>query len=159
MNAMDSSSSTGPLAGFPAVRFLPVLLAGGLALLCGCATSSIGKRRAQRAEAYAALSPELRAQVDRGEIAPGMGTNAVFIAWGRPTRVTTGSGNGGAEVEWGYYRNYIKSRPVYYYRTDGRGYPMMDVYYDTSAWRYLARRVVFRDGRVAWFQTYVPLVP
>jgi len=149
-----------PLRGLSlGVRFLSLLLAAGLALFCGCATSSIEKRRAQRAEAYAALSPEARAQVDRGEIVEGMGTNAVFIAWGQPARIMTRSGNDGREIEWRYYRNYIKSNRVYYYTHDGRGYPMMDVYYDTSAWKYVARKVVFRDEQVTWFRAYAPLLP
>ncbi len=135
-------------------------LAGYLALLCGCATPTIEERRAERAEAYAALSPEARALVDRGEIAEGMGTNAVFIAWGRPTKVVAReTADAGSEVEWRYDRSYLKSRRVYYYTYSGRGYPTIDSYYDTTAWRYLARRVVFRDGRVAWFRTYTPLVP
>jgi hypothetical protein len=160
MNAKDFRLSPPLLrVSSSAGRFLSLLLAGGLALLCGCATSSIEQRRAQRAEAYAALSPEVRAQVDRGEVAQGMGMDAVFIAWGRPTKVTTRSGNDGREVEWWYYRNYIKSDPVWYYRPDGRGYPMMDVYYDTSAWKYVARKVVLRDGQVTWFRTYAPLLP
>ena len=159
-NTRDFSLSPRPLRVLSlAARFLSLLLAAGLALFCGCATSSIEKRRAQRAEAYAALSPEARAQVDRGEIVEGMGTNAVFIAWGRPTKTTTRSGNDGREVEWWYYRNYLKSHPVYYYRNDGRGYPMMDVYYDTSAWKYIARKVVFRDGQVSGFRAYAPLLP
>ena len=141
------------------VRYLSLLLAGGLALLCGCATSSIEKRRAQRPEAYAALSSDARAQVDRGEIAEGMDTNAVFIAWGRPTKITTRSGNDRREIEWWYYRNYLKSNRVYYYTHDGHGYPVVDAYYDTSAWKYVARKVVFRDGQVTWFRTYAPLLP
>ena len=160
MKARNLRSSPPPFRASPSRDgFLSLLLAGGLALLCGCATSSIEQRRAQRAEAYAALSPEARAQVDRGEIADGMSTNAVFIAWGRPTKITTRSGNDGKEIEWWYYRNYIKSNRVYYYTHDGRGYPMMDVYYDTSAWRYVARKVVFRDGQVTWFRTYAPVLP
>jgi hypothetical protein len=140
-------------------RGLALSFATVLVLCAGCAASSVERRRSDRAEAYAALPPEARARVDRGEIAQGLGTNAVFIAWGRPTGVAIADGAEGPELEWSYYRSYFKSNPVYYFRPDGRGYPTMDVYYNTTAWRYLARRVVFRDGRVAWFQTYVPMLP
>ncbi len=134
-------------------------LAGWLALLCGCATPTLEQRRTERAEAYAALTAEARALVDRGEIAEGMGTNAVFIAWGRPTKAIAREAEGGSEIEWRYDRTCPKPRRVLYTAYDGRGYPRLDSYYDATAWRYLARRVVFRDGRVAWFRTHSPPVP
>jgi hypothetical protein len=139
--------------------FALALLVVGVTLWSGCATSSIEKRRADRPEAYAALSPDARVLVDRGEIARGMETNAVFIALGRPTRIEVEEGPNGVMLTWSYSRACLKSRPVHSWRPDGNGGLTLEVDQSTFAGRYLARRVVFRDGRVIGFQTYVPTLP
>jgi hypothetical protein len=140
----------------PKCQLALVSLLAGMALLCGCAASSVETRRAQRADAYSALAPEVRAQVDCGEVAQGMGTNAVFIAWGRPTKVTVRGGADGPEIEWCYYRNYLRSSPSYYWRQGNYGFAVEEIPGNTSVSKGLARLVVFREGRVASFRTYSP---
>jgi hypothetical protein len=160
MNLIKLKVIPGSVAGAGRVnRWALALLGVGLTLSCGCATPSIEARRADRAEAYAAFSPEARALVDAGQITQGMDTNAVFIAWGRPTNVTVGGGDEVNRIDWYYYRNSLRASPAYYWRQDGYGFVAEEVPGHTTVIRYLARKVVFHDGRVTRFQTYSSLRP
>jgi hypothetical protein len=73
-------------------------------LLIGCASAHIAARRQAHAADYAALTAEEKALVDRGELCQGMGTNAVLIAWGQPSIISTTLTPNGPFVTWEYYR-------------------------------------------------------
>ena len=75
-----------------------------LLLLVGCERSHIAARRQANAADYAALTAEDKALVDRGELRQGMSTNAVLIAWGQPTIISTTPTPNGPFVIWEYYR-------------------------------------------------------
>lgn len=81
----------------------------GTLLLClaltGCETMNPAERRVQRnPELFASLKEKERAAVLRGEVAEGMSRDAVYLAWGRPGRVMTGSRNGSDQERWAYFR-------------------------------------------------------
>jgi hypothetical protein len=75
--------------------------------LCGCATSTIQSRKQERSAAYTSLSLEFRDAVDKGEIRIGMGMDAVYVAWGKPSQVMTGEAEGGPTTTWIYYGTQI----------------------------------------------------
>src|ERR1035437_11136663 len=60
-----------------------------LLLLVGCESSNIAARRQAHVADYAALTAGDKALVDRGQLRQGMSTNAVLIAWGQPTFIST----------------------------------------------------------------------
>ena len=91
---------------------LLVFLTLAVLLVGGCASSSIPRRKAERAGAYATWSPETQALVSQGQLAAGMDTNAVFLAWGRPDEAETVQGlPEGPELRWRYFRDKIEDRP------------------------------------------------
>jgi len=140
---------------WPWLALLPFGL--GLLLSCGCAGTSIQKRKTERPAAYAALPEPLRAMVDRGELAPGMVTNAVFIAWGKPDEVERMLDlPEGPELRWRYYRNIIHDNPSYIYASGvgrSRGIDVHTIHHTTS-WKYLWREVAFRRDQAYWWRTY-----
>jgi hypothetical protein len=50
--------------------------------------------------------------VDRGQLRQGMSTNAVLIAWGQPTIISTMSTPNGPFVIWEYYRKRAATNPA-----------------------------------------------
>jgi len=90
-----------------ALPFSPTLLL--LALLCGlalpgCETLNPAQRRASRnPELFASLSQKEKNLVDQGRIEEGMSRDAVYLAWGRPGRVMSGSRNGQGREKWAYF--------------------------------------------------------
>jgi hypothetical protein len=97
--------------------FLPSLVAltllGGLATtLNSCANRTAGERRSQKhPELYAKLPESDKALIARGEIGEGMSQDAVFLSWGRPDRVRTGSKNGRKTETWAYFGSSPVARP------------------------------------------------
>ena len=88
-----------------------VVLAG-LALVIalgfsGCQSSRASQRKREHASEYAALGGEDKASVDRGQLRVGMTTNAVVLAWGQPTTISTISTPNGPFVFWEYYRKRV----------------------------------------------------
>ena len=67
----------------------PCLTMLSLLLFVGCESSHIAARRQAYAADYATLTAEDKALVDRGQLRQGMSTNAVLIAWGQPTTIST----------------------------------------------------------------------
>jgi hypothetical protein len=149
----------------------------GLALLlavfaCGCATtpkSTVETRKAERASAYAALTPEQRALVDQGHIKIGLGEDAVFIAWGEPSQVQKSETAAGPVTTWIYTgTGYQEQRRWNYNRYGGayygggrRGYvqPLPTLDYEYVPYRYTAAKVFFEKGVVkSWKQTSPPPV-
>jgi hypothetical protein len=80
------------------LRILPALL------LAGCATNPAEQRIQKHPERFAALSPREKDFVLRGEVTEGMSQDAVFLAWGRPGRVMSGSRDGRGRERWAYFR-------------------------------------------------------
>jgi hypothetical protein len=84
----------------------------GLLLLVGCESSHIAARRQAYAADYAALTAEDKALVDRGELRQGMSTNAVLIAWGQPSIISTMPTPNGPYVIWEYYQKRAATNPL-----------------------------------------------
>jgi hypothetical protein len=83
----------------------------GLLLLVGCTSSNIAARRQALAADYAALTAKEKALVDRGELRQGMSTNAVLIAWGQPSIISTMLTPNGPFITWEYYRKRTVTDP------------------------------------------------
>ena len=91
------------------------ILCAGLAGLCllaivGCSSSNLEARRQAHPADYAALNPAEKASVDRGRLQPGMTTNAVLLAWGQPTIISSISTPNGPYIVWEYYRKTTLAR-------------------------------------------------
>jgi hypothetical protein len=95
-----------------------------------CAPSTPQSRIASEPALYQALPASQKSLVERGEIARGMSRDAVWIAWGAPTRRFEGSEEGRTTERW----DYVGAQPVYhtsvygafgfgYGRYGRRGYP------------------------------------
>lgn len=124
-----------------------------LALLAtGCATSTIEKRREERASTYTALTPEQRALVDQGQIKVGMTADAVYIAWGKPSQIATGQTSDGKNITtWVYHGTTWQEYRYwnYHYYPHGRyAYPTPTLDYDYIPRSYVAAEVVFENGVV-----------
>ncbi len=83
----------------------PLFVSAFLALaLTGCETTSPSERRAQKNPAlFGSLSEGERAAVLRGEVKEGMSRDAVYLAWGSPGRVMSGSREGKEQEKWAYF--------------------------------------------------------
>lgn len=140
-------------------RFVTGVIPLGLAaaVLCGCATATVESRKQEKYGAYSELSPEMREAVDKGQIKIGMSMDAVYIAWGKPSRVLTGESSGGTAVTWLYYGTTMQEHRYWGYRYGygGRGYryygPRMEV--DYSPVNYTRAEVIFEGGVVKSWRT------
>src|SRR6187549_3241492 len=101
-----------------ALHLIPFFLS--LLLLCGCATSTVEKRKQERYGAYSGLTPELRAVVDHGQIKVGMPMDAVYIAWGKPSQVVTRETEKGTTIIWLYHGTHFEEH--HYWAYHGYGY-------------------------------------
>lgn len=140
-------------------RFLLLILAAGF--LAGCATpqQKIERRRQEKSNAYASLSADQKAAVDKGQIAPGMPMDAVYIAWGKPSQVVSSGSDAGTFVTWLYLNVYLQS----YFVGGGWGYPPFcygpygyfygGPYIDYYPVNYVSAEVVFQDGVVKSWRT------
>jgi outer membrane protein assembly factor BamE (lipoprotein component of BamABCDE complex) len=99
-----------------------------LALLAGCSTPQ--SRSKEKQAAFDHMSAKQKTAVLDGKVEPGMSKDAVYIAFGKPDRV---SKDGGAE-KW------IFTKPEFY---------------DIPHWRY--RSVQRADGRMSTIPEYDPL--
>lgn len=78
-------------------------------LAASCVPSTPEARIQQSPEKFSALSTAHRDLVRQGQITRGMNRDAVFLAWGDPSRSFQGSRNGKNTERW----DYAGSRPVY----------------------------------------------
>lgn len=120
-------------------------------LLVGCATTNtFEKRRAERLPAYSALSPELKALVDKGEIKVGMPQDAVYIAWGPPAEILKSENEQGAMTRWLYYGSYLQEQRYWTGSRGGygRGFPSERLEYDYIPRDYVSAEIVFLNGIV-----------
>lgn len=121
-----------------------------LTLLCaaGCATvSPIEVRKKERAAAYAALAPEIRALVDAGQIRTGMSEDAVYIAWGRPHQIVQQQDANGLTTIWIYEGGWMQETRYW----SGWRRPRLERDYFPRT--YVRAEVIFRDGRVVSWRT------
>lgn len=95
-------------------------LSAGL-LFASCAPSTPQARIQQSPQKFEALSGKHRSLVQQGQITRGMTPDAVYLAWGYPSRTFQGSKDGKSTERW----DYAGSRPVYtnsFYGSYGYGH-------------------------------------
>jgi len=137
------------------VNRLIAILAATL-LAAGCQTSTVESRRAERAAAYDALSPELKALVDQGQIRVGMGEDAVFIAWGPPSQITHAESASGRVTTWLYHSTYMQETRYWAYREVYRGNQQFLERYlerDYDPQDYVKAEIIFANGVVKEWRT------
>ena len=126
-----------------------------------CAPSTPAARIAAQPALFEKLPARQQELVSQGRIDKGMGTDAVYLAWGRPSRDYEGSEGGTPTLRW----DYNGSTPVYntgYYGAYGYGYGYgrygrygRSPYYgigiapEVTYLPYRRATVLFRQGRVA----------
>jgi hypothetical protein len=96
---------------------IAVLLSG---LLAGCST--VDSRIKGNPLTFASLSPADQALVRRGGIREGMSRAEVYLAWGRPDRLRSGSRTGVPFEAWTYTTIRSEIAPGYYPTFYGFGY-------------------------------------
>ena len=81
-----------------------LLLPAALSVLifASCAPSTPETRIAAQPAMFESLPAKQQDLVRKGEIAKGMNTDAVYLAWGRASRVFDGSEGGDATLRWDY---------------------------------------------------------
>lgn len=85
------------------LRFLSVVTPVVLAVaLASCASPTPQSRIAARPGVFEKLSDKDKELVSRGEIAQGMGQDAVSLAWGSPSRALEGLRGGKDTERWDY---------------------------------------------------------
>ncbi|HEY5891649.1 MAG TPA: hypothetical protein VIT91_00330 [Chthoniobacterales bacterium] len=129
-----------------------------LPLLALTACSTVESRIKENPAAFNSLSPKQQTLVQNGRIAEDMSKAAVYIAWGRPDDIITGSSRGKSFEEWLYETTYVdfvsyyRPYPVYY----GRRYWGWDYFYDpivVYSPPYVYKSVRLENGRVVgWRQ-------
>lgn len=72
------------------------------AIFASCAPSTPQARIAAQPAMYDGLPAKQKELVRQGQIAKGMGTDAVYLAWGRASRVYEGSEGGEPTLRWDY---------------------------------------------------------
>ncbi len=139
------------------LKSVTVLLCCGV-ILCGCASSTIEKRRAERITAYETLSPEYQQLVDAGEIKTGMPKDAVYIAWGKPDDITYSEDSHGKLETWLYYGRYMKEYRYWNYhainRGDGEEYLVRHLESDYNPESFLKAELIFSRGKLISWRTY-----
>jgi hypothetical protein len=89
-------------AGIKTRIFERLALAAVVLALASCASHGPSTRIQNNPAMYEGLGAEDRAMVAEGRIREGMHKDGVFLAWGRPDRVTAGSEAGRRLDTWGY---------------------------------------------------------
>ena len=77
-------------------------ISSALALLLVSCTSPIQRRIEKNPQIYSGLNEHQKALVQQGTIEEGMSKEAVFLSWGRPDRVASGTKQGKAYERWSY---------------------------------------------------------
>lgn len=90
-------------------------------LFAACAPSTPQARIQKYPEKFAALGKQEQALVEQGQIAPGMSTDAVLLAWGFPDRRFEGSSNSKMTERWDYATAVPVYSPSFVYGTYGYG--------------------------------------
>jgi hypothetical protein len=74
----------------------------GLGCLFLAACSTVDSRIQEKAAVYSSLSPRDQALVKSGRVREGLPKEAVYIAWGAPAQIRSGSRNGHPYEAWVY---------------------------------------------------------
>ena len=133
------------------------LLCAGFAVLTGCTTSTVEKRKQERYGAYSALAPEMRSRVDAGQIKVGMTEDAVYIALGKPDQILQEETQAGATTRWHYLGAHLEEhRYSNYHPYRGRRHSLLEPSYNMEYYSrpYVRSEVVFRSGIVAEWRTF-----
>jgi hypothetical protein len=149
---------------------MKLVLAAALSVLvfASCAPSTPEARIAAQPAVFDRLPERHQQLVRQGRIDKGMGTDAVYLAWGSPSREYEGSENGAPTLRW----DYAGSTPVYsnsfyggwghgygYGRYGRYGYPYSGYGFgqDVTYVPYRRATVLFRNGRVtSWERSREP---
>jgi len=137
--------------------FLPLLMATFLGLTACTTVAPRDQRIADNPQWYSSLSQDDQLLVRQGRIREGMGKNPVFLSWGQPDSVTTGTDHGKQTETW----LYTAFQPQYvtgfsmgfpsYYGMGYYGYGGPAVFHDVVYTQEPAAMVRFENGRVtAW---------
>ena len=129
-----------------------------LLLFCvGCATSTPDTRRAERPDAYARLGSEEKGLVDEGQVAVGMGVDAVFIAWGKPDQVLHKGTSEGTTETWLYHGSKLQSYHSWRFREthdqNGRAFLVRALVTDYHPQSYVRAEIRFEAGKVKEWKT------
>ncbi|EEF58082.1 hypothetical protein [Pedosphaera parvula] len=126
------------------MKLLSVLLV--VVLFAGCASApKLDARKKERYGTYAALSPEMKAAVDAGQIKVGMPMDAVYIAWGPPSQSLQSADPSGEAITWLYHGGYVQ---------EVRYWGRRNLHYAYDPRTYIRAQVVFVNGLVQSFQTF-----
>ncbi len=126
-------------------------------LLVSCAPTTPEARIAAQPALFDKLPAKQQELVRQGRIDKGMGTDAVYLAWGRPAREYEGNDGGVPTLRWDYagttpvYTNEIYGYGGYRYGRYGRyGYPYgYGIGQEVTYVPYRRASVLFRNGRVS----------
>lgn len=146
-----------------------LFLAAAAMLLSSC-VSPIERRVSSFPGMYSKLNEDEKKAVQMGQVREGMSRDAVYLAWGNPTRIMTGKREGKAYERWGY----MAYQPVVmdgygvgmgmgywggrHYRGFGGGF-YEPWYYGGPAVAYVptdGRHVEFVNGKVTSFLSPLP---
>lgn len=139
-----------PVSVRASTKSLLILLVA-LGLVCGCATSTVEKRKQERYGAYSALSPEVKGLVDQGKIKVGMSMDAVYVAWGKPSQILRGESAAGSTVTWLYHGFYLETYRYWSYRGSYYGYrcyPEPHLEFDYHPRSYVRAEIIFENDVV-----------
>ena len=126
-------------------------------VLTGCVSSTIEKRRLERADAYQSLPAGLKALVDQGELEAGMSEDAVYIAWGKPDQVLQAGDRKGKTIRWIYEGTTADTHyywePFVVTRRDGTRVLDRRMIPQTEFREYVAAELDFRGGALESWRT------
>lgn len=136
------------------MKNLFIAICAGL-LFASCAPSTPLARIQQQPQKFDSLSAKHKELVEQGQVDRGMSQDAVYLAWGAPSRVFQGSKDNRLTERW----DYAGTRPVYtntFYGSYGRYCgPYRRFGYSGIGWgpevAYIPYRIAsvwFIDGRV-----------
>jgi hypothetical protein len=135
-----------------------IFLSLAFLIAIGCATSStVETRRTEKLSSYSALPDEQKKLVDEGQVKVGMPSDAVYIAWGKPSEVLESEDPSGHITTWRYYGTWMQETRYWAYRETTRN-PQdlaLERYLvsDFNPRDYVRAEIFFKDGKVLSWRT------
>jgi hypothetical protein len=123
-----------------------------VAVVAGCASSTIQSRRQERAAFFGTLPPQVQSYVMQGRIAVGMTADAVYIALGNPNQVLESQDSSGASTTWLYHSTWMQEETYWNsheYQNGNHPYREHFADRDYIPQEYVSLEVTFVNGRVA----------